>query len=128
MAGYRYEFDTSKVGDARYDRGEYETVQDALKVLEAQLSAWNQVAMDNGALEVPYAREVKDLQNIIEWGEERLSNKATDMGHDRRGLSRFTGSDWRRRKGRSTFHRWNASPHDVADRPRLPDGVFFLAD
>ena len=37
MAGYKYEFDNTKVGDARYDRGEYETVQDALKLLEAKL-------------------------------------------------------------------------------------------
>ena len=79
MAGYKYEFDNTKVGDARYDRGEYELVQGALKLLEAKLSAWNRVAMENGALEPPYAREVKDLQNIIEWGEEKLSNQATDM-------------------------------------------------
>lgn len=79
MTGYKYEFDNTNVGDARYDRSEYETVQEALKLLEAKLGSWNRVAMENGALEPPYAKEVKDLQNIIEWGEERLSNQAARM-------------------------------------------------
>ena len=79
MTGYKYEFDNTKVGDARYDRGTYEIVQEALKLLEAKLNSWNRVARENGALEPPYAQEVKDLQNIIEWGEERLSNQATGI-------------------------------------------------
>lgn len=58
MAGYEYEFDSTKVGDARYDREEYEVLQEALKLLEAKLISWNQVAMTNGALEPPYSREV----------------------------------------------------------------------
>lgn len=76
MAGYRYEFDTTRAGDGRYDRAEYEVIQDALKILEAKIGAWNRVAVENGALEPPYAREAKDLRNMIEWGEERLSKGA----------------------------------------------------
>jgi len=75
MAGYVYEFDDKKVGDARYDRKDYETLQGALRLLEAKLSSWNQVAMTNGALEPPYAREIEDLRGMIEWGDEKLSNK-----------------------------------------------------
>lgn len=81
MTGYRYEFDNTTVGDAHYERREYETVQEAVKLLEAKLSSWNRVAIENGALEPPYAREVNDLKNIIEWGEERLSNQATGLVH-----------------------------------------------
>lgn len=75
MAGYKYEFDSTKVGDARYGREEYAVLQEALILLEAKLRSWNQVAMTNGALEPPYSREVKDLQSMVAWGEERLSNK-----------------------------------------------------
>jgi hypothetical protein len=81
MTGYRYEFDNTTVGDAHYKRPEYEAVQEALKLLEAKLSSWNRVAMENGALEPPYEQEVNDLKNIIEWGEERLSNQSTGMVH-----------------------------------------------
>lgn len=79
MAGYQYEFDSTRVGDARYDREEYEILQGALKLLEAKLSSWNQVAMTHGALEPPYSREVSDLRGMIEWGDERLSDKSAGI-------------------------------------------------
>ena len=75
MTGYTFEFDNTKVGDARYDRKDYETLQGALKLLEAKLSSWNQVAMTHGAFEPPYKLEVECLRGMIEWGDERLSNK-----------------------------------------------------
>jgi hypothetical protein len=77
MAGYEYGFDDTRVGDVRYRREEYETLQEALKLLETKLTLWNRVAMNHGALEQPYMREVEDLHRMIEWGEEKLKNKDT---------------------------------------------------
>ena len=74
MAGYEYSFDDTRVGDVRYDRDEYGILHKALKLLEVKLSSWNRVAMSHGALEPPYAREVKDLQQMIEWGGKALAN------------------------------------------------------
>lgn len=75
MARYEYVIDDTIVGDARYRRADYEIIHRALGLLEAKLRAWNTVAMTNGALEPPYTREVDDLENMIEWGEEKLSDK-----------------------------------------------------
>jgi len=75
MTAYKFEFDDTKVGDARYDRRDYETLQESLKLLEAKLSSWNQVAMEHGAFEPPYKLEAECLRGMIEWGNEKLSNK-----------------------------------------------------
>jgi len=75
MAGYEYVFDDTTVGDVRYPRDEYATLQGALSLLDAVLKSWNTVAMTNGALEPPYTREVDDLEGMIEWGDKELSDK-----------------------------------------------------
>lgn len=79
MADYKFEFDDTKAGDARYDRKDYETLHGALSLLEAKLRSWNQVAITHGAIEPPYRLEVECLRGIIEWGEERLTNKESQV-------------------------------------------------
>ena len=58
---YRYEFDDTPVGNLRFDRSRYEHVQDSLRILQDELTAWNQRAREHGAVGEPYAQEVSDL-------------------------------------------------------------------
>lgn len=39
MAGYEYAFDSTRVGDVRYRREDYDTLQEALRLLEEKLSS-----------------------------------------------------------------------------------------
>lgn len=75
---YRYEFDTRRAGDLRLERGRYEILQDALRLLRDELEAWNRRALDHGAGSRPYENEVRDLDRMIEWGNEKLAH--VDMG------------------------------------------------
>ena len=73
MAPYRFEFDSTIIGDSVIERKRYETYQKALKILEAKLSSWNDIAMTHGAERAPYEEEVNYLRRMIEWADERLS-------------------------------------------------------
>jgi hypothetical protein len=75
MSVYKYEFDSTSLGDARYNREAYEILHGALLLLEAKLKSWNTVALSNGALEAPYTQEVDDIHVMTEWGEVQLAKK-----------------------------------------------------
>lgn len=75
---YRYEFDETRVGNLRLIRSKYETIQKAYRQLRDHLDAWNQQAFEHDAGSIPYEREVNDLNRMIEWGENELSNAGLD--------------------------------------------------
>ena len=71
---YRYEFDSTSLGNLHLRRPRYETLHAAYRQLRDALQEWNRKALDHGALEQPYRREVEDLDGMIAWGEEQLAN------------------------------------------------------
>lgn len=72
--GYTYEFNERSVGNWRLVRGTYETIQQGLRLFRDELEAWNRRALEHGAVASPYASEVADLNAMIEWADEKLSD------------------------------------------------------
>lgn len=70
---YHYKFDDTPVGNFRLARSCYEILQDGLRLLRAELDAWNDRAVEHGAASRPYAAEVKNLDGMIEWGDKKLN-------------------------------------------------------
>ena len=70
---YRYEFDETNAGNLRFNRSNYETLQDGYRRLRDELETWNHRALDHGASAPPYEQEVSDLNTILEWGDKRLA-------------------------------------------------------
>ena len=70
---YRYEFDSTRVGDLRLRRLNFEILVNAYGQLRDTLEEWNQRALGHGAAGRPYQQEVDDLNNMIKWAEEQLA-------------------------------------------------------
>jgi hypothetical protein len=83
---YKYEFDHTTVGDFRFSREEYELLQEAFGLLRVKLLSWGEVARSHGALSSPYEVELQDLEQMINWGEEKLLDKSAREIHEH-GLS-----------------------------------------
>ena len=60
---YKYEFDYRTVP---FLRGDYELAKKALYLLRSEVQAWNEKALNHGALSVPFDREIQDLDFIIQ--------------------------------------------------------------
>lgn len=73
---YQYSFDETTVGNWRLSRGRYEQLQECLKLLLARIEEWNRIALSHGASEGPYLREIADLKQMIDWGEDKLGEKS----------------------------------------------------
>lgn len=73
MAVYQYEFDLTLVGDFRLSRANYQIVQEGFRLLREELETWNQRAMQHGAARTPFEQEVADLTQLIEFGDQQLS-------------------------------------------------------
>jgi hypothetical protein len=71
---YEYAFDNTTSGHARYSGPECGLLLDALTLLKEKLDGWNKIAVEHGAAGLPYAQEVADLDSMIEWYKERLTN------------------------------------------------------
>jgi hypothetical protein len=69
---YQYSFDETIVGDWRLSRSKYEQLQECLKLLMGRIEEWNRTAQAHGASEGPYLKEIADLKQMIDWGEEQL--------------------------------------------------------
>ena len=69
---YEYTFDNTPAGDYRVPRLEINVVQEALKLLASKLQEWNKIALEHGAFAVPYSRELEDVQQMIDYGEEQV--------------------------------------------------------
>jgi hypothetical protein len=67
---YKYSFDETSPGNARFQKSTYSFYQQGLKRLRSLLDEWNTKA---GTESHPYKREVGDLTRMIEWGEDRLT-------------------------------------------------------
>ena len=81
---YRYEFDETLDGELRLARPAYETLQEGFRQLHDEFEHWNTQALEHGATEPPYGEEVKDLQRMIEWGDEKLAHaKAAEINAGR---------------------------------------------
>ncbi len=72
---YTYVFDDTTVGDWRCRREDYNAIQDGLKSLLKAVSSWNKKALENGSLREPYEQEQQDIQDMIYFGEEQLSDE-----------------------------------------------------
>lgn len=71
---YRYEFDSTSLGNLRLRRSKYETLHAANRRLRDALEEWNRKVLDQGASAKPYQREVEDLDRMIAWGEQQLAH------------------------------------------------------
>src|ERR1700731_2469648 len=71
--GYRYEFDWTGAGDLRLNRGNYNILHEGFRVLCKELEVWNQQALENHGAYPPYEKEVADLKQLINWGDEQLA-------------------------------------------------------
>lgn len=69
---YRYEFDTSRVGDLRLSNERYRILHESYKLMRSKLAEWNKKALKHGASRPPYEKEQADCDRMIEWGEQRL--------------------------------------------------------
>jgi hypothetical protein len=76
---YKYEFDTTIVGDFRLSRDRYLMLQEAYRLLLVELETWNERAIENGALSRPYEAEVADLERMIEWGNHELKSNRSEI-------------------------------------------------
>ncbi|MCI0407348.1 MAG: toll/interleukin-1 receptor domain-containing protein [Acidobacteria bacterium] len=72
---YAYSFDKTPVGDRWWFKNTYTFYQKGLKRLRTLLDDWKKRA---GTEMHPYAQEVEDLTNMIEWADQRLAGIATD--------------------------------------------------
>lgn len=72
---YQYSFDKTTVGDWRLSRSKYEQLQECLKLFVGRIEEWNRIAMSHGASEGPYLKEIADLKQMLDWGEEQLGVK-----------------------------------------------------
>lgn len=72
---YRYSFDYTIVGSQSFWRGDLALIQNALELLRSEVQAWNTKALENGASNAPYEKEVADLDHMIAGGAERLSSR-----------------------------------------------------
>jgi hypothetical protein len=70
---YRFEFDDTSRGDMRFRREHFALLQEALKVLLADLTEWNRRARAKGASKDPYAEEVSLLKDMTDWGDSQLA-------------------------------------------------------
>jgi hypothetical protein len=68
-----YEFDDTCVGDVRFERENYATVHEALRMLRDELAGWNKRALEHGAATEPYKAEVDHLGMMIDCGADKLS-------------------------------------------------------
>lgn len=59
---YKYEFDYTPVP---FLRGDYELAKKALYLLRSEVQAWNEKALNHGAISVPFDGEIQDLDFII---------------------------------------------------------------
>lgn len=70
---YEYFRDDTYRGNPRFSRRQYEFIQEALELLLAEISTWNQRAQEHGAVVLPYEREAEDLEGMVEWGRHELA-------------------------------------------------------
>jgi len=47
---YKYEFDSTIVGDLRLSRADYQALQEGYDLLRAELDAWNDRAIEHGVV------------------------------------------------------------------------------
>ena len=71
---YAYAFDLKTAGNLRLTRRNYETLQLGFRLLHEALVEWNTRALEHGAADRPYKKEVKDLERMIKWGDEQLAH------------------------------------------------------
>ena len=65
--GYAYAFDDKPARNLRLPRRNYEILQEGFRLLHDALEEWNTRALEHGAADRPYEREVNDLKKMIEW-------------------------------------------------------------
>jgi len=71
---YEYSFDKTTVGNWVWDVDSYVLIQECLKLLLDEIGIWNKRVFETGAGRVPYAKEVKDIRRMINWGEKKLAS------------------------------------------------------
>lgn len=69
--------DNTVHGDWAWGRASYDYIQTALNLLQAKLNSWNTTAIQHGAIEPPYEREVEILKIMIDWAEPRFADPNT---------------------------------------------------
>lgn len=63
----------SIISGPRLIRSNYDVLQERLHLLRDELKAWNDRVVEHGTPNHPYEAEVADLNRMIEWADERLS-------------------------------------------------------
>ncbi|MCY4059953.1 MAG: toll/interleukin-1 receptor domain-containing protein [Gammaproteobacteria bacterium] len=71
---YKYQFDSTTIGDLRLPRRRYEELHRAYRLMRDELDQWNQRVAQEGPAQGPFIREVADLDHVIDWGEAKLAN------------------------------------------------------
>jgi len=71
---YEYSFDKTTVGNWVWDVDSYVLIQECLKLLLDEIGIWNKRVFETGAGRVPYAKEVKDIRRMINWGEKKIAS------------------------------------------------------
>ncbi|HUI25521.1 MAG TPA: toll/interleukin-1 receptor domain-containing protein [Candidatus Kryptonia bacterium] len=71
---YRYSFDRQSLGDWRFDREDYDLIQQGLVELLKEVDAWNAKAAAHDAAP-PYTDESRDLHRMIAWGSEQSAQE-----------------------------------------------------
>lgn len=71
---YEYYFDNTTVGDWVWDVDSYVLIQECLKLLLDEIGIWNKRVFETGAGRVPYAKEEKNIQRMINWGDKKLES------------------------------------------------------
>jgi hypothetical protein len=70
---YQYTFDRTTWGTFSYRKTAYAVIQGALTLLRSEIQAWNDKAIQHGAVSAPYQEEIADLDGMINYGANELA-------------------------------------------------------